>query len=166
MNHSLRIASVLLTATLFGAGCFSTPVVQNPEGENGGKTPERPTRSITYVGCTPKSATVLEPAANATVKLPLTVKMLVHSAEHPECPWTVFEAQAASMRLLDKDGVTVGRGTLTTTEDWMTTGPVNFTGEIPALSLIEGEATLVITEEDPRGEGPVEEINIPLNFTK
>lgn len=68
------------------------------------------------------------------------------------------------MRLLDKDGVTVGTGLLTTADDWMTNEPVEFTGEIPALSLVDGATTLIITEENPSGEGTPQEVWVPLTI--
>lgn len=161
MTYSLRIAAALSAVVLMGAGCFGAPT-PSPSPTPSSPSPALPV--VTTVGCTSKALTVLEPAANANVDLPLTVKVRVHNAEHPDCMWTVFEAQAGTMRLLDAEGVTVGTGTLTTTDDWMTTGPVEFTGTIPALSLVSGAATLVITEENPSGEGTPQEVSVPLLF--
>lgn len=49
-------------------------------------------------------------------------------------------------------------------DEWMTDGPVEFTGGIPAW--VEGEATLIITEEDPSGAGASEEIMMPLTVQR
>ena len=140
---------------LIGGGCFNPPVAEKP-------TPKPQGPQATYVGCTPKAMTILEPVPGATVTLPFTVKARVHNAERPDCPWTVFEAQAASMRLLDTNGATVGTGILMTSQDWMTDGSIEFTGDIPAIAVVQGQATLIITEENPSGEGTPEEIMIPL----
>ena len=86
---------------------------------------------------------------------PLTVNAVVDNTLAGElgCSWAVFEAQAALIEVMDSDNNKVGQGLLTTTEDWMTTGPVNFTS---VISLDDGvssgeELTLIFNEEDPSG---------------
>jgi hypothetical protein len=157
-----KLLIALLSTVALGAGCFgATSPTPTP---NPTPTPSVPQASDT--GCSPKAITVLEPKAGDTVKLPLTVKVRIHNAERPNCHWSVSEAVAGPIKLLDKDGVTVGAGSLTTTQDWMTDGPVEFTGEIPALALVEGQATLVITEDNAAGKPDPQEVMIPVNVTR
>ena len=99
--------------------------------------------------------TVSSPTPNEEVVFPLTVNAVVDNTLAGElgCSWAVFEAQAALIEVMDSDNNKVGQGLLTTTEDWMTTGPVNFTS---VISLDDGvssgeELTLIFNEEDPSG---------------
>lgn len=112
--------------------------------------------------------TVSSPTPNEEVVFPLTVNAVVDNTLAGElgCSWTVFEAQAALIEVMDSDNNKVGQGLLTTTEDWMTTGPVNFTS---VISLDDGvssgeELTLIFNEEDPSdGEAGVPSVlEIPV----
>lgn len=145
---------------LLGQGCpISNPSDQAPTNA----MPEQPEPMVQESGCTPKALMVTAPLPGAHVTLPLSVNATVDNEGHPDCHWTVFEAQAGVVQLLDKDGIALGSGTLTTSDDWMTDAPVDYAGEIPALSLITpGPATLVITEENPSDLNPSQIIEIPL----
>ena len=112
--------------------------------------------------------TVSEPTPNEEVVFPLTVNAVVDNTLSGAlgCSWTVFEAQAALIEVMDSDNNKVGQGLLTTNEDWMTTGPVNFTS---VISLDDGvssgeELTLIFNEEDPSdGEAGVPSVlEIPV----
>lgn len=153
-----KLLIALSVVALLGQGC----PVNNPQKPPGPSQPSKPQAS--YVGCTPKSATVIKPQPGDTVSLPFEVIMKVENRLHPDCVWILFEGQAGTMRLLDNGGITVGTGILMTAEDWMTDGPVTFTGTIPNIAVVNGAATLVITEEDPSGMGTPEEIMIPLTI--
>jgi hypothetical protein len=147
-----KLFTFLSVLAVLGAGCGGSPT----------PPPAPPAPQASYVGCTPKAAVVASPLPGASASLPLPITLKVENRSQPNCHWIVFEAVAGSARLLDKDGIVVGTTQLNTTEDWMTDGPVNFYGTIPALALVEGPATLVITEENPSGEGTPQEISIPL----
>jgi hypothetical protein len=161
---SMKKTLILLPLlALLGAGCFSSATPTPVGSDNQVKMPPKP--EIHYAGCTPKALTVDGLTAGASVSLPLNVKVNVNNGAQPNCRWTVFEGQAASMRLFDGAGAVVGTGRLTTTNpDWMTDKAVDYTGQIPAVALVTGEATLVITEENPRGDGDPQEVSIPLTI--
>ena len=160
-NNMKKLLFFLLPAVvLLGQGCPINPNSnQVPPG-----TPTNPSQpQVQSTGCTPKALTVVEPQPGSTQTLPLQVSVIVDNGSQPNCTWTVFEAQAGIIQLLDSAGIAVGSGTLTTTQDWMTDDPVGYAGEIPAIAIVPpGPATLVITEEDPSGMGDSQTIEIPI----
>lgn len=112
--------------------------------------------------------TLTSPLSGASVSFPLSVTAVVDNSDAIElgCSWTMFEAQAAFMELKDEDGAVLATGVLDTGEEWMTTGPVNFSGTLsPANPVPAGTLlTLVINEEDPSdGEaGAPSVVSVPL----
>jgi hypothetical protein len=108
---------------------------------------------------------VSTPLSKTTVAFPLTVKTVVDNTQMDilGCAWSVFEAQAGFVEVIDGDGNVVGGGTLTTDEDWMTTGPVRYDAE---LKLTKTPSTktldLVFTEENPSGEGIPDTFVLPV----
>lgn len=124
--------------------------------KNSSATPQ-PTITITC-----NALTNISPQAGDKVASPLTVTITVDNRQ--SCKWTVFEAQAGTFTLKDTTGQTIGSGTLTTTEDWMTENPVVYTGTTEFINTpASSELTLTITEEDPSGMG-AQEITIPLSY--
>ncbi len=108
--------------------------------------------------------TVSSPLSNTAVTAPVAVTAIVNNSNPQGCTWTVFEAQAGSVALIDSSGNTIGTSVLSTSDDWMTSGPVPYTASItPTRALISGEAlSLVFTEEDVSGMGNVDTLSVPL----
>lgn len=109
--------------------------------------------------------TVSSPLSNTTVAFPLTMTAVVDNTNASElgCSWTVFEAQAGVVKVMN--GVTeVGMGLLMTASDWMTVSPVTYTANITLSSAVVSGTplTLVIEEENPSGEGTPSTIVIPV----
>jgi hypothetical protein len=158
-----KALSLLLPALiLFGQGCpVNTGGDQVPND-----TPTVPSnQQITETGCSPKNISVLSPLPGSTHTFPLMVSVLVENDKNPDCAWTLFEAQAGLVQLYDRTGAEVGSAPLTTTQNWMTTGPVGFTALIDTAMVVPpGEARIVITEEDPSGMGDVQTIEIPFTL--
>ena len=151
---------LLPAVLLLGQGCPINPNSnQVPPG-----TPTNPSQpQARSTGCTPKALKVVSPLPGSTQTLPLQVNVIVDNGSTPNCPWTVFEAQAGVIQLLDNSNIAVGSGVLATTQDWMTDDPVGYSGEIPNIAVVPpGNATLVITEEDPAGMGDAQTIEIPI----
>lgn len=104
----------------------------------------------------------LSPMPGQKVTSPLTVTVTITNTN--TCKWTVFEAQAGTLTLKDKTGQILGTTALTTVDEWMTDQPVNYTGTITfAKKPATTDLILIITEEDPSGQG-AQEINIPLTY--
>lgn len=112
--------------------------------------------------------TLTTPISGAGVSFPLSVTAVVDNTDAVElgCSWTMFEAQAGYMELKDEGGAVLATGILETGEEWMTTGPVNFSGTLsPATPIAPGTLlTLIVHEEDPSdGEAGVPStISLPL----
>lgn len=106
---------------------------------------------------------VTSPRANAKVTSPLSVRALVDNS-NKECRWTVFEAQAATIEIQDEEGKTLGTGALTTTEEWMVTTPVNYSGKITFTKPATTTGRLVVIEENPSGRPNPQTVVIPLSF--
>ncbi len=103
--------------------------------------------------------TIVSPAPQTVVSFPLPIHVIVDNtqAQALGCSWTVFEAQAGNVKVFDQNSQEVGFSTLTTTEDWMTANPVNYYGTLVlAGTPASNNLTLVFTEDNPSGEGPID----------
>lgn len=103
----------------------------------------------------------ITPRSGTKITSPLTVTVTVDNTK--SCKWTVFEAQAGTLTIKDSNGKALGTGILTTTGEWMTEQPVTYTGTIEFSEPATDDVTLVITEEDPSGEGG-QTVSIPLTY--
>ncbi|MEN9558128.1 MAG: hypothetical protein RL141_497 [Candidatus Parcubacteria bacterium] len=156
------LALLLPALVLFGQGC-PIDLGGNQVPSDTPTTPSNP--QAIQTGCSPKTISVLSPLPGSTHSLPVTVSVLVENDKNPNCIWTLFEAQAGSVQLYDRTGAEVGSGSLVTTQNWMTTGPVGFSVVIDSAMVVPpGEAHIVITEEDPSGMGDVQTIEVPFNL--
>lgn len=109
--------------------------------------------------------TVNTPLGGSTISFPLSVNAIVDNTNSAKlgCSWTVFEAQAGTVKVMN--GTTqVGMGILSTTSNWMTTSPVNYTGNVTLSSPVASgtSLTLVFEEENPSGEGIVNTLVVPV----
>lgn len=105
--------------------------------------------------------TNITPQSETKITSPLTVNVTVDNTK--SCKWTVFEAQAGILTLKDSTGEILGSGTLTTSSEWMTEQPVVYTGIIEFTEPATDDVTLIITEEDPSGQG-AKTVSIPLTY--
>lgn len=108
---------------------------------------------------------VISPEIGSGVDRSFVVQVVVDNTNRTNlgCGWTVFEGQAGTVHVYDKRGFSVGSNLLTTTEDWMTQGPVNFYSEIKIDIEPEDEnLILIIEEDDPSGLDTSDTISIPL----
>lgn len=99
---------------------------------------------------------VSDPTPDSVVAFPLTIKTIVDNTdmETRGCAWTVFEAQAGTVKVLDSTNTEVGMGILTTTEDWMTTSAVHYSSQVSLVGTPSGKnLKLVFEEENPSAEG-------------
>lgn len=130
---------------------------------NKDKTPGyvEPGSPAAYSDC--QALTVLSPETDAQVTSPFTVDVVVDNTD-PDCRWTVFEAQAGQLQLKNDQGAIIGTGMLTTTEEWMTEQPVNYSGTVTFdAAQATPEMKLVIVEEKPSGEDG-QQVVLPLSY--
>lgn len=154
----ILVIIIAVVGILLGLGKKSeAPTLQAPI------TGEEQAQSVAVSHC---GLTVQSPLSSSTVTSPITVSAVVDNtnAQVTGCSWTVFEAQAATIALVDANNTVLGTGLLTTTDDWMTTGPVSYSGTIVAQSpLLSGSAlSLVFTEEDPSGMNMPDTLTVPV----
>ncbi len=82
------------------------------------------------------------------------------------CSWTVFEAVAGTVTLLDDHGKELVTKQLATSEDWMTENPVGFSAEMNIPDIATGHYTLAFIEENP-SDGPDQSVLlVPVTVTK
>lgn len=83
------------------------------------------------------------------------------------CSWTAFEAQIGVVYVKDTNGNDISDPTpFSTTEEWMTSSPVNYSTHIDILNNYTGPATVIIDEESPSDEKPSKIISIPIIITE
>lgn len=108
---------------------------------------------------------IVSPEVGDNIDHSFVVHAIVDNTKRVElgCGWTVFEGQAGLVHIYDKRGLSVGSNLLTTTEDWMTQGPVNFYSEIHIdIDPADKNLILVIEEDDPSGIATRDTVSFPL----
>lgn len=104
------------------------------------------------------------PQVNEEVSSPLSVTVTVDN-RNKDCRWTVFEAQAGTLQLLDEDKTVIGKGVLTTSDDWMTSEPVTYNGTITFDRAPTGKKLeLQVIEENPSGKPDSQILTFPLTY--
>ncbi len=114
-----------------------------------------------YKGC--DGLKIVSPTKDQQITSPVTVTVIVDNTNN-QCKWTVFEAQAGTMTLKDSSGQTLGTGTLTTSYDWMTDQPVEYTGTITFSQPTGNKLKLLIEEENPSGQPGASQVTLPLTY--
>lgn len=105
---------------------------------------------------------VSSPAPNSVVSFPLMVKTIVDNTDMDKrgCAWSTFEAHAGTVKVINSANIEVGSGVLMTTEDWMTSGPVHYSGEVKLTGTpADKNLKLIFTEDNPNDDV------IPNTFT-
>lgn len=116
--------------------------------------------------CYGQSLKVEAPVEATKVAFPLTIKAVVDNREN-HCNWTMFEWQAGTVTLKTAGNVTLGTAVLTTTDDWMQAGPVNFTATLTVATPPSSPQalTLVFDAENPSGEpGNAQQKIVPVIY--
>jgi hypothetical protein len=138
-------------------------IKETPKVDTGDK---KPTGGIVAQKAYHCGMTVDSPIPSASVSFPLTVTATVHNAAATDgCRWTLFEGQAGTVALNDQAGNTLMLlPFMTTSGDWMTDAPVQFSATIaPATAIPSGTPlTLVFTEEDPSGMNTPDTISVSV----
>lgn len=170
-NRWPLIVATLLAIFIIGAILSKN---QKPTKPTSAPTPTQqitamPTPTVTPISqakaqATCPALTVITPQPGQQVSSPLPVSVIVDN-RNPKCHWTVFEAQAGSMEIKDKNGTVLGTGILTTTNpNWMTVNPVTYKGTITFTRPAGKKLSLTITEENPSGRPGAQQITIPLTY--
>lgn len=84
--------------------------------------------------------------ADQLLKSPL--KITVNS----EGKWSGFEGELGTIELLDEHNNTLGQCILSTTENWMVNGPVNYNCDLIYNTDSSGKGTLVVKNNNPTGK--------------
>ena len=123
--------------------------------------PNQPVTAVSHCGLT-----VNAPLPQTVVSGPISISAVVDNTTMSTlgCSWTVFEAQAGTIALVDANNTVLGTGLLTTTADWMTIGPVTYTGMVtPSSPIASGTSlSLIFTEEDPSGMNTPDTLTVPV----
>jgi len=69
-----------------------------------------------------------------------------------EGKWSGFEGELGTIKLLDKDNNTIGQCILSTTENWMVNGPVNYNCNLIYNTSSSGTGRLVVKNNNPTGK--------------
>jgi hypothetical protein len=157
MAKSLSISLFLVIAAVVAIWFLMAHKSQAPTTPNDTNTPV----ALSHCGLT-----VTTPLSGVAITSPISITAVVDNTMMQQlgCGWTVFEAQAGSYELKDANGAVLGSGVLTTTQDWMTSGPVTYTGQVASnVSLTSGmPLSLVFTEEDVADMGNPDTLTVPL----
>lgn len=110
-----------------------------------------------------QALTINEPQQGQKATSPLTVSVTIDNTKD-NCRWSVFEGQAGTIELKNKQGEIVGSAILTTSDDWMTDEPTKYSGTITFTpDESETEYTLVVNEENPSGQSG-KTVALPLTY--
>jgi hypothetical protein len=125
-----------------------------------------PTTEQATVPTTPacQAVRLIKPTPNSTITQQyIDVEVFVDNS-NPPCRWTVFEALAGRIEIKDTTGAIVGKGALTTTENWMTKEPVTYRAQIVLdPETKKGQLTLNVIEDNPSG-APGQKVSFPIQY--
>lgn len=85
-------------------------------------------------------------ASNQLLTSPIKIKV------NSEGKWGGFEGELGTIELFDSNKKTIGSCILSTTENWMVTGPVNYTCDLNYTSETGGNGSLFIKNNNPTGK--------------
>lgn len=167
MKKIIIIFAVLalgIVILLGGARYFmheKTPLAPTPSsGPTPTLTTEQPVTTKSTPPCT--AITIKNPKDNDKLGTTLIVKVIVDNTG--QCHWTVFEAQAGTVVITDGLGKIIGKGILTTQEEWTKATPTTYTATITLSKASTSGGTLTITEENPSGKPNAQKYTIPVSF--
>jgi len=163
MNKTLIIiiAIIIMAGAIFLGLRFLTPedtwICQNGQWVKHGN----PSSPMPTSGCgtpTPEQdITMTLPQPNQVVTSPLTVEGISKGG------W--FFEGSFPIKILDANGQEIAASFVQAQGDWMTTGPVNFKGQIRFISPASGNGTLLLQNDNPSGlPQNAKEFRVPIRF--
>lgn len=84
--------------------------------------------------------------AGQVIESPLKIKV------NSEGKWGGFEGELGTIELFDQQNNTIGLCILSTTENWMVKGPVNYNCDLEFNVSTSGDGRLVIKNNNPTGD--------------
>lgn len=143
-------------------GCNSEKVTENNSDDGQTGLPNVEVTRTPNPDCNNKGFVVQSPSLDLGTSFPIFVEGVVDNREAGSCRWTVFEGQAGRVEVFDVEDNLVSDGVLKTIEDWMTDEPRNYKAILNlGKAPVSKDLRIVITEEDPSGEGLGEKIEFP-----
>ncbi len=143
-------------------GCNSG---KNAKNQSDIKPTDLPNVKVTRtpdINCNNKGFVVQSPSLDLGTGFPIHVEGVVDNRDVGSCRWTVFEGQAGKVEVFDKENNLISEGVLKTVEDWMTDEPRNYKAVLNLQKApVSKDLRIIITEEDPSGEGLGERIEFP-----
>ncbi len=140
-------------------GCNSEKISKNNSDTKQSSLPKIEVTRTPNNNCGDKGFVVQSPNLDIGTSFPIYVEGVVDNREAGECRWTVFEGQAGKVEAFDIENNLVSDGVLKTVEDWMTDEPVNYKAILNLHKApVSRDLRIIVTEEDPSGEGMVEKI--------
>ena len=149
----------LIVFVLIIVGCNSEKVTENNLQTKQSSLPKIEVTRTPANNCDDKGFIVQSPNLDIGTSFPIYVEGVVDNRDSGECRWTVFEGQAGKVEAFDTENNLVSDGVLKTVEDWMTDEPRNYKAILNLHKApVSRDLKIVITEEDPSGEGMSEKI--------
>ncbi|MGE5042333.1 MAG: hypothetical protein ACM3IJ_05535 [Candidatus Levyibacteriota bacterium] len=106
---------------------------------------------------------ILSPSKNTPFISPGKIVVEVDNT-NPGCLWTVFEGQAGTITLSDKNGTVLAREVLKTEEDWMQQKKVRYTATLSFKKPGTESGIIKFTEENPSGKPDPDQVLLPVSF--
>jgi len=140
-------------------GCSSEKITENNSETKQSNLPKIEVTRTPANNCGDKGFVVQSPNLDIGTSFPIYVEGVVDNRDSGECRWTVFEGQAGKVEAFDTENNLVSDGVLKTVEDWMTDEPRNYKAILNLHKApVSRDLKIVITEENPSGEGMSEKI--------
>lgn len=161
----LTVLPILILAVLWIAYTHTNPTRLAPAQKPTPTLATKPAAISPTLSLSPSTVSCLQvvsPEKNQIALSPLTVTVVVNNTSK-HCHWTVFEAQAGTIAVVDNEGTTIGTGVLKTTENWMTDTSVRYNGTVIFTKTpTSNNLILQITEENPSGTASPQLVTLPL----
>ncbi len=103
----------------------------------------------------------ISPSDGDEVTAPTLLSVVIDNS-NPDCSWTVFEGQGGLVKLIGDTDQVIYTTPLLAQGEWMTASPVTYTAELEYSNYV-GPLKVLITEENPSGEGIPDKTFITLN---
>lgn len=130
---------------------------------------EQNTQQYSSTPTTNCGLTVINVLPYTTHTLPLEITAIVNNTHRETlgCSWTVFEGQAGTIQIQKENGENIGEPLLLTTKStsWMTDESSIYSTILETLpDEFKGKINIIITEDNPSGEGTPKKIIVPVTI--